>query len=160
MRKQFFFVLISLFVLNTMFFANSSFENPRVGIVISKISFEQHWGVTQMAAHGWAAAVNLAGIPYDCLFLEDLSVIKNLPEYDLLIFGQCGYVEDDVYKKLIPALTQYLSAGGNVLIDGPLAANDAKARERNHEKLDEILGIKYPAIPHSAPGERIKHSRF
>lgn len=143
MKKQLLFILISLFVFSTTLFPESSFENPRAGIVISKTSFQQHWGVTQMAAHGWAAAVNLAGIPYDCLFLEDLPAIKNLAEYDLLIFGQCGYVEDDLYKKLIPALTQYLSAGGNILIDGPLAVNDAQARERNHEKLDEILGIKY-----------------
>jgi hypothetical protein len=101
MKRQLLFVVIWLFIFNKSLFPEFSFENPRVGIVICKTSFQHHWGVTQMAAHGWAAAVNLAGIPYDCLFLEDISGNKNLADYDLLIFGQCGYVEDDLYKKFI-----------------------------------------------------------
>jgi aspartate aminotransferase len=29
-----------------------------------------------MSAHGWAAVANLAGIPYDCLFVSDLADVK------------------------------------------------------------------------------------
>lgn len=155
MKKQLLFILISLLVLETASLPDSSFENPRVGIVISKTSFQQHWGVTQMAAHGWAAAVNLAGIPYDCLFLEDLPTLKNLAEYDLLIFGQCGYVENALYPKLLPDLKTYLEKGGNLIIDGPLAAADEKARERDHKKLDALLGLHYAGF-HGDSDFRIK----
>lgn len=142
MKKLLLFILLSLFVFSQSLFS-ASFQNPRVGIVISKTSFQQHWGVTQMAGHGWAAAVNLAGIPYDCLFLEELPALKNLAEYDLLIFGQCGYLENALYPKLLPALKAYLEKGGSLIIDGPLAAADEKARERDHKKLDALLGLRY-----------------
>ena len=67
-------MIILLVILMSCSISAASFEykNPRIGIVISKTSFEQKWGVTQMSAHGWTAVANLAGIPYDCLFLSDL----------------------------------------------------------------------------------------
>lgn len=121
----------------------ASFDNPRLGIVISRTSVAQHWGVAQMSAHGWAAVANLAGIPYDCLFLEDLADNKALERYDLLIFGQCNYVDETAYQNLKSALQKYLAAGGNLIIDGPLATADAQARDRDHADLDALLGIEY-----------------
>lgn len=118
-------------------------ENPRVAIIISKTSFKQHWGVTQMSAHGWGGVVNLAGIPYDCLFIEDVVAAKSLQKYDCLIFGQCDYIRNDQYSSLLKAIEGYLAKGGNVILEGRLAAFDEKALERNHEKLDNLLGIEY-----------------
>ncbi|MCL4705558.1 hypothetical protein KJ068_10375 [bacterium] len=121
----------------------AGFDTPRLGIVISRTSVEQHWGVAQMSAHGWAAVANLAGIPYDCLFLEDLADNKTLERYDLLIFGQCNYVEETAYQNLKSALQKYLAAGGNLIIDGPLATADEQAGDRRHADLDSLLGIEY-----------------
>ena len=134
--------------------ASFKYENPRIGIVISKTSFEQKWGVTQMSAHGWAAVANLAGLPYDCLFLSDL-VNADLSQYRALIFGQCSYVENDLYDRLISPLEKYLQQGGNVIIDGPFAVNDESARERDHTKVDQLFGIAYSGF-HGDSDYRIK----
>jgi len=119
------------------------FDTPRLGIVISRTSVDEHWGVTQMSAHGWAAVANLAGIPYDCLFVEDLGSAESLARYDLLIFGQCAYVDEAAYQKLLSSLQGYIAGGGNVLVDGPLATSDEQARDRDHAALDALLGINY-----------------
>ena len=119
-----------------------AFENPRLAIVISRTSFEQKWGVTQMAAHGWGAAANLAGIPYDCLFLEELTQ-ADLARYQLLILAQCSYAPEQVYQQDLPLLKKYLNRGGHLIIDGPLAIFDEKAQERTHADLDSLLGLRY-----------------
>ncbi len=123
--------------------AEFSFDNPRIGIVISKASFKQRWGVTQMSAHGWAAVANLAGIPYDCLFLSDIARSTDLSHYDVLIIGQCTYVEETIYSDLISSLRNYISKGGNVIIDGPFAVSDTNTDDRDHDELDKILGVHY-----------------
>jgi hypothetical protein len=114
-----------------------------MGIVISKTSIKHHWGITQMAAHGWGGVVNLAGIPYDCLFIEDINPDNNLEKYDCLIFGQCKYVEDIHYEILVEALKKYLELGGNIILEGGLAYFNEDARERDHSELDDLLNIRY-----------------
>jgi hypothetical protein len=100
-------------------FSQINFEKPRIGIVISKTSFTHHWGVTQMSAHGWGGVVNLAGIPYDCLFIEDLSISQNLEKYNCLIFSQCAYLTNGTYEGIQKVLEKYLASGGNLVLDGP-----------------------------------------
>lgn len=117
-------------------------ETPRIGIVISKISFQHRWGVTQMSAHGWSAVANLAGLPYDCLFLSELPEL-NLSHYKALVFGQCTYIPVKLYPKLISSIVSYLSNGGNIIIDGPIAMSDENAKDLDHSQLDELLGINY-----------------
>lgn len=119
-----------------------SFENPRMGIVISKTSFQHHWGVTQMAAHGWAGVANLAGMPYDCLFLEDIPR-NDLSSYHALVIAQCGYVADSLYMKLLDPLHDYIKSGGSLIIDGPFAIYSGDAIERNHSELDMLIGIQH-----------------
>ncbi len=48
-------LMLSFLFIHSGLWAEISFNNPRLGIVISKTSFQQRWGVTQMSAHGWAA---------------------------------------------------------------------------------------------------------
>jgi hypothetical protein len=114
---------------------SASFDTPRLGIVISTTSVTHHWGVAQMSAHGWAAVANLAGIPYDCLFLEEIAKDEKLNRYDLLIFGQCGYVAEPAYQDFKKTLQRYVAGGGNVIVDGPLATSDERARDRRHDDL-------------------------
>jgi uncharacterized membrane protein len=147
-------------LLLTLIFASSATagtgaENPRIGIVISKTSFQQRWGVTQMSAHGWAAVANLAGIPYDCLFLADLPGQKNLNEYDALIIGQCTYMEKTLYPEVLKSVKSYLENGGNLIIDGPFATLDEKAQERDHADLDKLFEIQYDGF-HGDSDFRIK----
>jgi hypothetical protein len=131
-----------ILLIGLMVFKASAAVSPRLAIVISKTGFSQKWGVTQMAAHGWGAAANLAGIPYNCLFLEDLSE-TDLTRYGLLILAQCGYAPDSGYPLLIGALQTYLGRGGHIIVDGPLAIFDETAREREHAGLDSLLGVHY-----------------
>ncbi|HOZ20886.1 MAG TPA: hypothetical protein PLO28_03820 [bacterium] len=119
-----------------------AFDNPRLGLVISKTSFDQKWGVTQMSAHGWAAAANLAGIPYDCFFLEELTT-SDLRAIDALILGQCSHVAEKDYAPFAAKLKEYLAGGGHLIVDGQLAVYDEKAAERDHAELDELAGIAY-----------------
>lgn len=123
--------------------AKMGVDGPKVAILISKTSYDQHWGVTQMAAHGWGGVVNLAGIPNECLFVEDLATVKDTEKYDLMIFGQCGYLTDKTYNTLVKTLKSYLKQGGNVIIDGTLGLYDEKTRDRDHSELDELLGITF-----------------
>lgn len=119
-----------------------AFENPRLALVISRISFEQKWGVTQMAAHGWGAAANLAGIPYDCFFLEDLAA-ADLSRHQTLILAQCSYATDAVYAATLTVVKNHLARGGHLIIDGPLAVYDEQAQSRDHAALDSLVGVRY-----------------
>ncbi|HOY43685.1 MAG TPA: hypothetical protein PLN72_01335 [bacterium] len=119
-----------------------AFENPRLAIVISRTSFDQKWGVTQMAAHGWGAAANLAGIPYDCFFFEDLAA-ADLSRHQTMILAQCSYVTSAGYDGSLAALRRYLARGGHLIIDGPLAVYDDKAQPIDHAELDSLVGVRY-----------------
>ncbi|MEJ2637357.1 MAG: hypothetical protein P8184_18975 [Calditrichia bacterium] len=142
--------LLILFFLISSLWAGSGAETPRIGIVISKTSFQQRWGVTQMSAHGWSAVANLAGIPYDCLFLSELPTTKDLSKYDALIIGQCTYVGKDLYPEMVKSVKDYLAAGGNVIIDGPFATLDEEAQQRDHSDLDNLLNILYAGFEGSS----------
>ena len=142
-RMKHLFVILILLIGFTFVQAKIGVDGPRVAVLISKTSYDQHWGVTQMAAHGWGGVVNLAGIPYECLFVEDLASVKSTDQYDLMIFGQCGYLTEKSYNGLLKTLKSYFKQGGNVIIDGPLGLYDEKTRERDHSELDELLGMAF-----------------
>ncbi len=129
--------------------------NPRIGIVISKASYRQKWGVVQMSAQGWAGVANLAGIPYDCLFLDEMPDDGGLARYGVLVFTQCGYAENGQAAGLAAALKKYIDRGGSLVIDGPLALYDETGKDRDHAELDRLLGIAYDGF-RGGPGNRIK----
>jgi len=139
---SFFFCLFS-FVFFQVGQAQTRYDSPRIGIVIDETSYKQRWGITQMTAHGWAGIANLAGIPYDCLFLNELPQHPQLSRYTALVLAQCSYVEEKLYPQLTKTLKKYLNAGGHLIIDGPLAIYDESAQARNHDDLDSLLGIEY-----------------
>lgn len=126
-----------------MVYAQVKYDSPRIGIVIDETSYKQRWGITQMTAHGWAGIANLAGIPYDCLFLNDLPKNQQLSRYTALVLAQCSYVEEKLYPQMVSSLKKYLSTGGHLIIDGPLAIYDESAQSRKHDDLDSLLGIEY-----------------
>jgi hypothetical protein len=121
----------------------ASFTNPRVALVISKTSYRLDWETIQTSSHGWAGVSNLAGLPYDSLFLEDLASTGALEKFTVLIFAQCTSADEATYNQLIPLLTNYLARGGAVVLDGPLAIFDEHGKERNHKALDDVLGLQY-----------------
>ena len=153
--NKFIIILIFSLIFGKSAFCQFNFENPRIAIVISKTSFTHHWGVTQMSAHGWGGVVNLAGVPYDCYFAEDLTEDINLKKYDCLIFSQCTYLTNAAYEKTVDVLENYLSEGGNLIIDGLIGYFDESTKERNHSKLDQLLNMKYIGF-YGDPDYRIK----
>jgi uncharacterized membrane protein len=146
MKKYYLFSLIFI-LFSFVFFqvgqAQTRYDSPRIGIVIDETSYKQRWGITQMTAHGWAGIANLAGIPYDCLFLKELPQHQNLSRYTALVLAQCSYVDEKLYPQIKNTLKKYLSTGGHLVIDGPLAIYDESAQARNHDDLDSLLGIEY-----------------
>jgi len=154
MKKHLRLSLLFLIIIQSGF-SQFSFDNPRVGIVISKTSFLHHWGVTQMSAHGWGGVVNLAGIPYECLFIEDLSSEQDLQKYDCLIISQCAYLTDSVYDISLKVLRKYLAEKGNLIVDGALGHYDETTKQRDHSELDKVLGIKNIGF-YGGPDFRIK----
>ena len=141
--KKYIILFFIIPILNQFLYSQIKFENPRAALVISKTSFTHHWGVTQMSAHGWGGVMNLAGIPYDCFFVEDFSEDMDLAKYDCLIFTQCTYLTDESYEILLSVSANYLSDGGNLIIDGLIGYFDDETKERDHAGLDQLLGIKY-----------------
>jgi hypothetical protein len=116
-------------------------EKPRIAVIMSKTSFDRVWDVTQMSAHGWVGVANLAGIPYDTLFLEDIAARRDLAPYRLLVFAQCTSVEPETLGLLTSVLKRYLDQGGNVIIDGPLGAFTKDGKAQVPAALWSLLGI-------------------
>jgi hypothetical protein len=154
MKKFLLLIVFSLTVFQPGF-TQIEFENPRIGIVISKTSFIHHWGITQMSAHGWGGVVNLAGIPYDCLFIEDISPERDLKKYDCLIISQCSYLTDSVYNQFLEVIEKYLNEKGNLILDGPPGHFDENTKQRDHSALDKLLNIKSSGF-FGGPDYRIK----
>ena len=103
--------------------AQNTDHNPRIGIVISKTSFDQRWSITQMSSHGWTGAVNLAGIPYETLFLEELDM-GTIEGLDALILTQCTYIARNDIGRVTGLIREYAGEGGNLIIDGPFGLYD------------------------------------
>ena len=111
-----------------------------MGIFMSQVSYGQNRGPSQSASRGWAGLANLAGFPYDTLFLEE---IGDLAPYRVVVFAQCTALSDKTYAVLTSVLEKYLAGGGNVIVEGALGKFDETGKERNHEALDALLGIEY-----------------
>ena len=122
------------------------FEKPRVAVIISHDSFKQDWATTQMSGHAWAGNANLAGLPYDTVFISDVADAAALQRYRALVFAQCFAVEEEEARRLEVALGAYLKSGGGVIVDGRLAVVDENGKPRNHSALDGLLGIEYPGL--------------
>lgn len=132
-------ILIYLILPPTLLAA--TFEKPRMAVVISRSSFEKAWDVTQMSGHGWVGIANLAGIPYDTLFLEEIASGQSLNAYSLLVLAQCTVVEPGTIQQLQPILQSYLNKGGHLILDGPLAAYTKEGQVQNPAELWSMLGI-------------------
>lgn len=116
-------------------------ENPRLAVIMSRTSFKRTWDLAQMSGHGWVGIANLAGIPYDTLFLEDLVAGDHLLSYRLLVFAECTSIEPDTVRRLTPILATYMNQGGNVLIDGPVGAFEQNGKDQSPAALWSLLGI-------------------
>ena len=114
--------------------------SPRLAIVISKASFENNWGATQMSAHAWTAIAHLAGIPYDTLLVAD-AIEGGLAKYSAVILVRCSFISTRLYDDLLRTVKSYLTAGGNIIVDGPVATFDEKGQARDYQQLYELLGL-------------------
>jgi hypothetical protein len=128
------------FLLVPLWLSAENVENPRIAVIMSRASFDRQWDVTQMSGHGWVGIANLAGIPYDTLFLEDLGGERLLP-YTVLVLAECTSIEPETVARLTPVLARYLKQGGNVLIDGSLGAYTKEGKSQTPAALWSLLGI-------------------
>jgi hypothetical protein len=117
------------------------YDNPRIAVIMSRDSFARQWDVTQMSAHAWVGIANLAGIPYDTLFLEDLAADQQLSRFSTLVFAQCTTIGPDSLTRLVPVLDRFVKQGGNLVIDGPLAGYNQEGKPQSPTALWTLLGV-------------------
>ncbi len=121
--------------------ANENFKNQKMAIVISKASYDSNEDIRN-SAMGWAAVANMAGIPYDCLFLSEAVNKEVMQNYDLLVLTQCSLVEEYLYQEMLMNLPDYLSSNGkNLIVDGPIAIFNEQGEERDNQALEDLIGI-------------------
>ncbi|MBN1826678.1 MAG: hypothetical protein JW958_10455 [Candidatus Eisenbacteria bacterium] len=126
--------------------ASSSPGEVRIGVVMERLSAEIAPPLAHASGQGWCAAVNLAGVPYSALLLEDLLAAgadSALRRWDGLILTACRYVPDERYAGLCDFLESYLAGGGGLIVDGPPALRDGAGARRNSERIEEVLGAEY-----------------
>ena len=136
----------------------ASAHDVRIAILLSRAQVEMNWKSAQISGHGWAAVANLAGVPYDTLFIEDAldsDSGKTLLAYDSLILAQVNHLSESHYTALCDVFDQYLSAGGNLIVDGPLALFDENRVERTTERIRSVLGVEYIGF-HAGTDYRIR----
>jgi hypothetical protein len=117
-----------------------------VAIFLSKTSYHHAWETSQLAGHGWVGISTLAGIPYDTLFVEEMPGDQELSKYSTLVFAQATLVDDATYSQIVLRLRAYLAGNHSVILDGPLASKDENEKERDHQALDDLLGLEYKGL--------------
>ena len=110
MNKLYLKIIIFQFVVSLFFSVSVLRALPssrRIGIVISQTSVNTEWEIAQMSAFAWTAIANIAGIPYECLLLENMAQV-DLSKYNLLIFGQCRSIHAKDYAASVALINGYL----------------------------------------------------
>ena len=119
-----------------------SARDAKVAVVMSKTSYGIAESETGSAGKAWTAVANLAGLPYETLFVEDLKS-EALDAYSLLVLSQCLYLTDAEYALVEGAVRHFVEAGKGVVVDGPAGLYDQEEEFRRNRSLDQYLGIKY-----------------
>ena len=119
-----------------------SAREAKVAVVMSKTSYNVNMSETGGAGKAWTAVANLAGLPYETLFVEDLQADK-LDDYSLLILSQCLYLTDAEYALVDGAVRHFVEAGKGVVVDGPVGLYDQDEDFRMNRPADKYLGMEY-----------------
>lgn len=119
-----------------------SARDVKVSVVMSKTSYAVAESETGGAGKAWTAVANLAGLPYETLFVEDLTE-KKVDESSLLVLSQCLYLTGDEYALVDRAVRRMVEAGKGVVVDGPVGLYDQDEEVRKDRPVDKYLGINY-----------------
>ncbi len=119
-----------------------SAREAKVAVVMSKTSYKVAASETGAAGQAWTAVSNLAGLPYETLFVEDLKE-SALDAYSLLVLSQCLYLTNDEYTLVERAVRHFVEAGKGVVVDGPLGLYDQDEEFRRNRTMDQYLGMAY-----------------
>ena len=117
-------------------------REAKVAVVMSKTSYGIAESETGSAGKAWTAVANLAGLPYETLFVEDLKE-EALDNYSLLVLSQCLYLTDAEYAIIDQAVHHFVETGKGVVVDGPTGLYDHEEEFRKNRTLDTYLGMKY-----------------
>jgi len=117
-------------------------REAKVAVVMSKTSYGIAESETGSAGKAWTAVANLAGLPYETLFVEDLTDAA-LDACSLLVLSQCLYLTDTEYARIDQAVRRIVEAGKGVVIDGPTGLYDQEEDFRMDRPLDKYIGLNY-----------------
>lgn len=133
-------ILTTLLVL--LFAGTLSAREAKVAVVMSRTSYAIAESETGSAGKAWTAVANLAGLPYETLFVEDLNE-EALDACSLLVLSQCLYLTDAEYARVDAAVRHFVEAGKGVVVDGPAGLYDDEEEFRKNRTMDQYLGMKY-----------------
>ena len=136
MRKLLTLIALSLLAVTV------SAREAKVAVVMSRTSYRIAEDETGSAGKAWTAVANLAGLPYETLFVEDLRA-EALDAYSLLVLSQCLYLTDEEYALVDQAVHHFVEAGKGVVVDGPLGLYDQDEEFRRNRTMDKYLGMAY-----------------
>ena len=145
-------------------------REAKVAVVMSKTSYRIAESETGSAAKAWTAVANLAGLPYETLFVEDIQA-ASLDRYSLLILAQCLYLTDAEYAQVEGAVRHFVEAGKGVVVDGPSGLYDVPVdgyrlrvadnghfitgAYHNDQALSNLLTESLPVVSLAAPARTL-----
>ena len=121
--------------------------SPKVAIVLcpDTYHYNQYWTISQMGSQAFVGLAGLAGVPFDTVTLEEL-LEQEENDYTSLWFSPCPIVDESDVPALLLTLSRHLSAGGSLLMDGPLAVfseQDGVATYRPEPHTASVTNIAY-----------------
>ena len=129
-------------ILITLLAAPLSAREAKVAVVMSKTSYGIAGSETGSAGKAWTAVANLAGLPYETLFVEDLKE-EALDAYTLLVLSQCIYLTEAEYTLNVKVwIGQYegvADAANAAIAEYALWQDNTVGRAFNPDKLTAML---------------------
>lgn len=142
---------IAISILIILFSLSLTAKENKAAVVISKTSYRNYSENVAGGAKAWTAVMNLAGVPYSCLFIEDLEK-ENIADYSSVVFSQCLYLSQNEYQITEKAIKKLCASRSGIVIDGPVGIFDENGNERNSKSIDDFLKI--------VQGETISNDNF
>lgn len=142
MVNRFVTILLAVTIFACSYGRSVDAATPRIAIIMCEDSYDWDWQSAQASSQGLVGLAVLAGVPYDTLLLDNLLATSN-PPYTSIWFSDCMILSAPRHAALVTYLNNYVGAGGNVFLDGPLGAYSPAMSYRGMDAFHGILQVAY-----------------